>query len=71
MKSGVRNELREYSIYYDLDAFEHYTVLSISADRLHVTIMWNDSKFTHTIPIYDCEGDSFVRSLSSLEKELL
>jgi hypothetical protein len=70
MKSGEKKNFEVGDIWFDDQASECYLILHYE-DRF-ITIKWlNVYGSEMSVPDYYCNGDKFIRKISSLEKELL
>lgn len=68
-KSGKKKSFKTGDIWYDPLLEEYYLIIRKHRTSLH--IKWLHKDLTQLVTFDECSHDSFVKKISSLEKELL
>lgn len=68
-KSGKRKSFKTGDVWYDPILGECYLI--IKKHRSSLYIKWLHKDLTQLVSFEECSQDSFTRTISSLEKELL
>lgn len=68
-KNGKRKSFKTGDIWFDPDLGECYLILKKSRTSLH--IKWLHKDLIQLVSFEECSRDTFTRTISSLEKELL
>lgn len=68
-KNGKRKSFKGGDIWYDPNLAESYLIIRKCKNGLR--IKWLHKELTQSVSLEECSEDRFVRTISSLEKELL